>query len=80
MLASQFIAFAREDPGMKHPRRYPIVLWLLRKVRCGDEKRGRLKESIMVNMSSAAKVMGAVLTWMQVARVETSRMVEMFVT
>ncbi len=34
----------------------------------------------MVDMSSSAKVMGAVLTWMQVTRIETSRMVEMLVT
>ncbi len=80
MLASQFIAFAKEDPSVKRPRRYPMVLSLLKKVRCGDDKRGRLKEAIMVDMSSSAKVMGAVLTWMQVTRIETSRMVEMLVT
>jgi arginine/lysine/ornithine decarboxylase len=50
---------------MKHPRKYPMVLLLLKKVRATDDKRARLKEAIMAHKSSSpAQVLASVLTWM----------------
>ncbi len=48
---------------MKHPRKYPMVLLLLKKVRATDDKRARLKEAIMANLTSPLHVLGSVLTW-----------------
>ena len=49
---------------MKHPRKYPMVLLLLKKLRATDEKRARLKEAIIANNLSVDEVLGSVLTWM----------------
>jgi hypothetical protein len=50
---------------MKHPKKYPMVLLLLKRVRATDDKRARLKEAIMAaQTSSPIQVLGLVLTWM----------------